>query len=92
MLDGNGVIGLEIATSHPHGADLSTLISEAVLVFETCGCAEDVDGDGVVGVQDIIDVVLAWGPCGKACPADVDGNNAVDVNDLVAVLLAWGDC
>jgi hypothetical protein len=52
----------------------------------------DVNGDGLVNVNDLVAVILAWGPCPAppaACAADVDGNGAVNVNDLVAVIVAW---
>jgi hypothetical protein len=56
-------------------------------------------GDGVVDVDDLVGVILAWGDCvvtaNCACPADVappGGNDVVDVDDLVAVILNWGAC
>ena len=27
------------------------------------GCVGDVNGDGVVSVEDLVDLILAWGPC-----------------------------
>jgi len=51
---------------------------------------EDVDGDGVVGFDDLLAVLAAFGPCGDPdCPEDVDGNETVDFDDLLAVLAAW---
>jgi hypothetical protein len=55
-------------------------------------CPADVNRDGVVGVQDLVAVTLAWGPCAARCAADVDGDGAVAVPDLVLVVLAWGPC
>ena len=55
----------------------------------------DANGDGVVDVDDLIAVILAWGDCPDppaSCDADIDGNGAVDVDDLIAVILAWGAC
>ncbi|MHC5003556.1 MAG: trypsin-like serine protease [Planctomycetota bacterium] len=50
----------------------------------------DVDGDGAVDIDDLIAVLMAWGPCGAGpCPADTNGDGFVDIDDLVAVLLAW---
>jgi hypothetical protein len=52
----------------------------------------DVNGDGAVDVDDVVAVVLAWGPCGPSpdpCPADLDGSGTVDIDDLVLVVLAW---
>ena len=56
------------------------------------GNPADVNGDGVVNVEDLVLVLLAWGPCPPPpapCPADVNGNGGVNVQDLAAVLLAW---
>jgi hypothetical protein len=57
----------------------------------------DANGDGSVNVDDLIAVILAWGPCppGPApCPADIEpfpgGDGDVDVDDLIAVILNWG--
>ncbi|MDP6479300.1 MAG: hypothetical protein QGI75_04585 [Phycisphaerales bacterium] len=54
-------------------------------------CPEDVDGDGLIGVDDVLMIIGAWGPC-SGCAADVDGDGAVDVDDLLAVVAAWGSC
>ncbi len=50
----------------------------------------DIDGNGVVDVDDLVGVIGAWGPCGEGCCiADLDLNDAVDVDDLIAVILWW---
>ena len=49
----------------------------------------DVDGDGTVGITDLLAVLAAWGPCSPPCPADVDGDGGVGITDLLAVLAAW---
>jgi hypothetical protein len=55
-------------------------------------CAEDVNGDGQVGVNDLLEIIGSWGPC-SGCDADVDGSGEVGVNDVLAVLGRWGqDC
>jgi hypothetical protein len=54
-------------------------------------CQGDVNGDLAVGVEDLVEVVLQWGPC-AGCTADVTGDDAVDVADLVEVILNWGPC
>jgi hypothetical protein len=54
----------------------------------------------VIGVDDLIAVVLAWGPCADCppvrCAPDVapapTGNCAIDVDDLIAIILNWGAC
>ena len=47
------------------------------------------NGDGIVGVDDLLGIIASWGACG-ACDADVDGSGEVDVDDLLAVLSRWG--
>jgi hypothetical protein len=68
--------------------------SGSAYVFDEQPCVGDIDDSGDVGVDDLIAVVMAWGPCPPfvACPADVDGNFEVDVDDLLAVITNWGPC
>ncbi len=54
-------------------------------------CPADLDGDGNVGVSDLLGLLASWGPC-KGCPADFDGNDDVGVSDLLALLANWGPC
>jgi hypothetical protein len=55
---------------------------------EPSPCPEDVNGDGVIGVADLLQVIGTWGPC-QGCASDVDGSGDVDVGDLLAVIAAW---
>ena len=55
-------------------------------------CEGDANGDETVDVQDLLLVILLWGPCDGACDADLNGDNVVDVLDLLAVILGWGGC
>jgi hypothetical protein len=52
----------------------------------------DVNGDGVIDVEDLLALLGAWGPCapGEPCPADANGDGVVNVNDLLVVLGGWG--
>jgi hypothetical protein len=65
------------------------------LLFTEPAPAADIDGDGGVDIDDLLAVVVAWGPCpgGPApCPADLDRSGAVDIDDLLEVILAWSRC
>jgi hypothetical protein len=56
-------------------------------------CPGDIDGDGAVDVEDLVQVVIGWGVCPPApCPADTSGDGVVAVEDLVTVILTWGTC
>jgi hypothetical protein len=68
------------------------------VALETGVCTGDVTGDSAVDVQDMVAVILSWGPCppskrrGATCPADIDNDGTVGVGDLIAVILNWGVC
>ncbi|MFK7962144.1 MAG: hypothetical protein AB8G96_16650 [Phycisphaerales bacterium] len=64
----------------------------ASFAFAPVACPVDLDGDGAVGLTDLLAVLATWGPCPSACPADLNGNGSVELGDLLAVLAAWGSC
>jgi len=50
----------------------------------------DVNGDGIVDIDDYTEVILNWGDCtGARCPADLDDNGRVDIDDMTEVVLNW---
>ncbi|MBT5410321.1 MAG: hypothetical protein HOK75_08695 [Phycisphaerae bacterium] len=53
-------------------------------------CPEDLDGDGVVNVNDILAIVGSWGSSNSN--NDLDGSGIVDTGDLLAVIGTWGPC
>jgi thiol-disulfide isomerase/thioredoxin len=55
------------------------------------GCAGDANGDGDVGLTDLLSVLSAWGPC-EGCEADFDGDDLVSFSDLLLVIGLWGPC
>ncbi len=55
-------------------------------------CPADVSGDGVVDIQDLLQLIGAWGPCND-CDEDIDNSGDVDVEDLLSLIDFWGnDC
>ncbi|MHC4416623.1 MAG: right-handed parallel beta-helix repeat-containing protein [Planctomycetota bacterium] len=52
----------------------------------------DIDGDGVVGILDLLALLAAWGDCPVQadCPADLDGDGTVGILDLLILLANWG--
>ncbi|MHC5027384.1 MAG: cytochrome c3 family protein [Planctomycetota bacterium] len=96
--NGDAFVTLDYACLGCHtdiGSDL-TLAEAAEYAVNIHGsapvCPEDTNGDGVVDVSDLTNVILGWGPGGGGTPADINGDGVVDVSDLTAVILAWGDC
>ncbi|MBC8309073.1 MAG: hypothetical protein ISR75_02185 [Phycisphaerales bacterium] len=53
-------------------------------------CPEDFNGDGVINVSDLLEVVGGWATNDPLL--DLDGSGTVDTADLLAVIAAWGDC
>lgn len=60
-------------------------------VLSCTPCTYDLDGDGVVTVTDLLQLLGQWGqdPGG---PPDFDGDGMVGVIDLLGLLGAWGSC
>jgi hypothetical protein len=54
-------------------------------------CPSDLNGDDIVSVNDLLQMLGAWGPCAD-CPEDLNADGAVDVGDLLVLLAAWGSC
>lgn len=57
----------------------------------------DINGDGVVGIDDLLSVIHDWGDCPplpEACPADIvpelEGDRQVNVDDLIKIVTEWG--
>jgi len=49
----------------------------------------DVDGDGLVDINDLLAVLDAWGPWDGPCGPDLDFTGEVDVNDVLLLLAGW---
>ena len=60
------------------------------------GCDGDTNGDNLVNVGDLLQVIAVWGTdcnIGNGCDEDIDGSGFVDVGDLLLVIANWGnDC
>ena len=52
----------------------------------------DIDGDGTVGILDMLILLGDWGPCPQAgaCVSDLDTDGAVGIGDLLTLLGNWG--
>ena len=97
---GGGGVGQQICfTALIIGADGGICCTTTLCVdIPDCSALEqsaDLDGDGVVTIQDLLLMIGAWGPCDdcdppEACPADVDVDCAVGITDLLILLGTWG--
>ncbi len=62
-----------------------------VSVTVTYATIGDIDGDGIVGINDFLILLGSWGPCDPPadCPADLDGDGEVGINDFLILLGSW---
>ena len=71
------------------------LVSHNIARWGGCGAfvLGDLTGDGVVGSDDLAELIDRWGPCPAACstcPADLDGDCVVGIRDFLILLANWG--
>lgn len=59
---------------------------------DECDPIGDLNGDGTVGVADLLILLSAWGPCPdcEQCLADLNGDCTIGVADLLILLANWG--
>ena len=55
------------------------------LVFPN-NCPEDINGDGLVAVDDILILLSSFGCVGPTCTGDIDNDGVVGVSDILDVL------
>jgi probable HAF family extracellular repeat protein len=64
-----------------------------ILTPPTARIAGDVDADGIVGIEDFLALLGAWGPCAAPCPpscaADFDDDCQVGIVDFLILLGNW---
>ena len=90
-LDGNSRFVDDPATTDT-GVGSAPIVDMGAYEFQVdSDCPADVDGDGVVDINDLFAILAAWGDCDD-CPEDVNGDGTVDINDVFEVLACWGPC
>ena len=77
------------ATLTPADNDQIEWGSGMFIAYATTALSGDVNGDGTVGLTDLVAVLAAWGPCPPPCAADLNSSGAVDLADLLLVLAGW---
>ena len=53
-------------------------------------CLADLNSDGVVGTDDLLAIIAAWGDLDS--PLDINGDGIVGSSDLLLILADWGPC
>jgi len=86
-VDQPGYLDYDFATKTTRG-----FVAALALLAEVISDPADINGDGVVDVLDLLQLLGEWGPCPPPpadCPADVNSDGTVDVLDLLVLLGAW---
>ena len=89
-LNGDGALDFLVAAI---GWEDDNLFGAAfVIAGEPVETPGDIDGDGSVGVRDLLILLGSWGLCDDCndCPADLDDDCTVGVPDLLILLGNWG--
>lgn len=88
MTDNRGQIAYDQWVLHGKSAPVD--VDSGVIEVGPLG---DLNGDGLVGVTDLIQLLTSWGrcepPCPPLCPADLDGDCGVRITDLLILLSNW---
>ena len=69
--------------------DAEATMDDGSCEFESCDCPEDVNGDGVISVADIL-VLLGEFGCTLGCSVDINDDDATNVQDILLLLAAFG--
>ena len=48
----------------------------------------DIDGDGEIGITDLLSILETWGECSN-CISDLDHDGFVGINDLLGLIALW---
>ena len=60
-------------------------------IIDECECLSDLNGDDKVNIDDLFQILGAWGTC-DGWPEDLNFDGKVNIDDLFQILGAWGTC
>ena len=86
-----------IASDTANGSLVEAAIDDFLVQTFSCEsggpAGGDLDGNGVVAIEDFLALLEAWGPCPEPpaqCPADLNGDGQVELDDILILLANWG--
>lgn len=88
----DGAVGEDLCFTMIVNADQGHSCCSTQVCMPVPDCSEalaDLDGDGFVGVPDLILLLGQFGPCSGSCWADMDHDGVVGVTDLLTLLANW---
>jgi hypothetical protein len=87
----NATATADIDCDHAEVA-LALAVDELSFCADPAGPVADLNGDGIVDIDDLFMLLAAWGPCADppaTCPADIDFTGDVGIDDLFFLLSQW---
>ena len=86
VTDGRGLLVYDAWVARGRSAPVA--MDSVVIGLDAVELDGDINGDGVVDVIDILELLASFGPC-SGCTADINDDGVVDVVDLLIVLANW---
>ncbi len=83
-----GSIANLLLSAAAQSATFMTAVELQIVATADTQLPGDVDGDGVVGVTDLLALIAAWGPC-EGCAEDLNNDGVVNVTDILEVIGNW---
>ena len=80
-----------VVSDNPNDSVTEAAIDDLRICSGDCAPTQtaDVNGDGVVNTNDVLDIINHWGACPAPCPEDIDGDGTVNTGDLLLVINLW---
>ncbi len=88
--DGTWYLGVTATAADDQDATNGVSLVE-IQIGDPQPCSGDANGDGEIGVDDMLATIGAWGAC-EGCPEDANGDGLVGVDDVLIILSGWGPC
>lgn len=89
QLTTDGTVVFDCNIQYRESDGTTPVATELSLVFQN-GCPEDVNGSGMVDIEDILAVLTSFG-CTGNCLGDINGDGNVDINDGLLVIGAFAN-
>ena len=84
----DGTVTLNCNSQYRASDGTNPQATNLTLVFPN-NCPEDINGDGLVAVDDILILLSSFGCLGENCTGDIDQDGVVGVSDVLSVLSAF---
>ena len=69
--------------------DEAALMDDGSCEYESCSCPEDINGNGIISVADILLLLGEFG-CTEDCDVDLSDDDATNVQDILLLLAGFG--